>query len=393
MEFGCLFLVSNAERLRELLTFTVSVITTGLFVATAAAKGPSNVGLIVILAIASVTMMSALAIKYKIRRVISLRDTTSSLRLRGINKIIEAQILRPSYANMVILHSASITLIIFLIARLSATNRFGGWPANLDFGPKISKGEISADSNLALTGDMDSFGHFIQGFLACLFSFPAINGIFAKMLVCCRNRGTGTGNDSTGTSFWVKHPNVDILLLLQLSSACMTIYPTYNLIKRLIKDSEYFSRTSYANNMTEWVLGYVLAIGIGWLVSAIVQYKLLSLASLISSTDEEAQLELLKVEGRDIYGFGSAIEYIDESSQRYRRVASTIITITSNLLLILLSISTLLAGIFYGLTWNYDDSIENFAEDYELVIAFVAVYAAIVIAMLLLCKVFRRTSP
>eukprot|EP01083_Nonionella_stella_P289145 984040_1 len=389
MEYGLLFLFSSTEGLREVLTFVISVVTTGLFIATAAAKGPRNVGLIVVLAIASVAMMSALAIKYKAQRAISLRDTTSSLRLNEINKIIEAQILRPSYANMVILHSASITLIIFLIVRLSFTDHFGGWPANLDFGPKISE-----ESNLALTGDMDSVGHFIQGFLACLFSFPAINGIIAKLLVCSRSRGTGTGRDSTGTSFWVKHPNVDILLLLQLVSACMTIYPSYNLIKRLIKDSENFSRTSYANNNTEWVLGYILAIGIGWLVSAIVQYKLLSLASLISGADEEAQLELLKVEGRDNYGFGSAIEYIDESSQRYRRVASTIITIIRNLLLILLSISTLLAGIFYGLTWNYNN-MENLVEDYELVIAFVAVYAAILIAMLLLCtsKIFRRTSP
>eukprot|EP01083_Nonionella_stella_P121360 364580_1 len=120
---------------------------------------------------------------------------------------------------------------------------------------------------MAMTNSATTLGHCLQGFLASFLSFPAIVGIIARLAA---KRSTDSTN-SVANSILASAPSVPLMLTLHLAQACMTIYPSYSGIKRFIKSSESFSRTSHMNNTTEWILGYFLGVGIGWCLTVLLQ--------------------------------------------------------------------------------------------------------------------------
>ena len=287
--------------------------------------------------------------------------------------------------NRSLLHSGSITLLIIIVVRLDATEQFGGHIANLDFGEKSNGG----GDNIAFTPGWTTYGHCLQGILASLLSYPAVVGLIARIRIrigCGGSKRSDAGGSSN--SILLTRPSVAMLLLCQLASAVMTIYPTYSLIKRLHKSYDYFAQSSHLNNTTEWILGYVLGVGIGWLVTTLVERSFLVLAGL-SSRDEdgndESKLSIVSkglsvsesdVTGTARYGFGIASEYKESISP----VVVNLVSGLCALILGIFSIGVLLTGVFTARTWNFDEYYGYRSND-DMTAVFVAVYVIVLAAM------------
>jgi len=71
----------------------------------------------------------------------------------------------------------SISLLILLFVRLLFIEHFSTDPAALDFGSKYCDPD---EPNVSFTGE-SSFGHWIQGFIAALFAYPAVSGVLARL--------------------------------------------------------------------------------------------------------------------------------------------------------------------------------------------------------------------
>jgi hypothetical protein len=99
-------------------------------------------------------------------------------------------------------------------------------------------------------------------------------------------------NDTLKTPTIIQRkPNLNMLLFLHLLVAIMTLYPTYSMMKRFIKldifilgggnnnnnnnNYQEFIRSSHLNNVTEYLLGYILGHGMGIMSHAFVQRTLL----------------------------------------------------------------------------------------------------------------------
>lgn len=355
----------------------LSIAIAALFIFMLSADEPKSVPLIVILGITSFGMVLSMILKFKSARAVK---ADSNDQLVRVETVVE-QLFKPSYTNMILYHSSAITMIMILFTRLIATDHFGGRVVNLNFGMKVSSGEVTGYNYAMDEFNFATVGHLGQGFLSCLLAYPSIVGMIAKLC-----------GDRNGNRFIFKSPNVPVLLFLQLLAACMTLYPTYSMIKRLYKDAESFSRTSNMNNVGEWVLGYIVANGIGWMVSALLQMKLLKHAGMSDPEGDELKssevLEKLRVHtahdtllrGNESYGFGKSSEYPSDIR------ASKIVTALSTALLVLLSITTLLTGVFIGNTWNYDDDEEVVRSDTEMIIQFILYYVLVLILMLFISK-------
>ena len=281
--------------------------------------------------------------------------------------------MRPSPISISLLHSSGVVILVSLAIRLDATDRFGGSPANLDFGVKAGDGE-----NIAFGPSFASFGHCVQGVLASFLSYPAVAGVIARI---CGSRSSSYQGSAT-SSFLLKKPNVYVLLFCQLVSALTTIYPPYSLIKRVMKDVEEFSVTSHMNNTTEWVLGYVLGVGIGWFVTVLVQKYFVELSGFREQNENgrlsqiSAQLtvsEESNLGGNVEYGFGKSSEYKSMAPS----ILYSIVSILSTLLLSLVSVASLSTGVLIGLTWNFEE--EKWADklDQDMTFVFVCVWLAV----------------
>ncbi len=358
----------NFPAIRNILMLCLTIAVMGAFILVLVADGDEakSVALIAILGLTSFCMVLSMILKNSFRK--ALKDSSNGQLVR-VGEVIR-QLFQPSYVTMIFFHSSAITMLMIFTTRLFATDHFGGSVLSLNFGQKVSSGEIKGD-NYTMTPGFNTFAHFIQGFLSCLLSYPVIAGIIAKFC--------GVRKDS---NFLFKAPNASVLLFLQLLSACCTLYPTYSMIKRFYKDAESFSRTSMMNNVGEWVLGYIVANGIGWLVSVLVEIKLLKEAGMNSPEGELKDsyvLENLKAEGGDggSFSFGKSSEI--HASQK---TVSKTVTGLSTALLILLSVSTLLTGILIGNTWNYDDDDDEIVRtNTEVMAQFVAYYVLVLILM------------
>lgn len=375
----------------------------GICIATIAAPGPRSYALIAISFVVALTLGVAFYLHYRNSCLVE----KSTDEYRKIQKILY-DVFRPSCINITLLYSSILILAIIIMVRIDATDIFGGHKQNLDFGIKSTG--TGDESNIAMTNVATTYGHFLQGFLASFLSFPAVVGLLARLPNSYLNRESYANPDSTNTPSNSRYsmllgssPKFSIIILLQLAAACMTIYPSYSGIKRLIKSSESFSRTSHLNNVTEWLLGSLLGIGIGWSTTVSIQCYLFKLGGMnvrnsfsvvfgcgkdsdARERNDESKLPLvmsmLEVEEGSTsrrYGFGKANEYecINTATS-----SSKVASIISAILLIVYSIGTMLTGVFIGMTWNY--GIKESPVDQNKIAGFVGIYVLITVAMALL---------
>lgn len=349
------FILLPVKLLCRALVLSVPIITIGVFVASIAADAPRSLALNVTSAIAAVCFTLAYIIFFSTELLVNKAPSTSQseLSFKTLHGILR-RLMRPTSINIALLHSAAIVLLITLGIRLDATDNFGGNPANLDFGLKgYGDGE-----NVAFTQSSSTVGHFVQGVLASLLSYPAVAGLIAR-LFGGKSRDNLSGNVP---AFLLRRPRLSLLLLCDLASACMTIYPFYSLVKRFMKYSTDFARTSHMNNATEWVVGYVVGVSLGWLVTVWLVRTFLRSAGLSKNLGENYDSKIrrvasiLSVSDNDVvgnvqYGFGVASEYKELIPSKFYGIVSA----TSSILLVLLSMTSFLTGIFIGLTWNYQE--------------------------------------
>jgi hypothetical protein len=152
-----------------------------------------------------------------------------------------------------------------------------------------------------------------------------------------------------------------------------------------MKDVEEFSVTSHMNNTTEWVLGFVLGVGIGWFVTVLVQKYFVELSGLREQNENgrlsqiSAQLtvsEESNLGGNVEYGFGKSSEYKSMAPS----IVYSIISILSTLLLSLLSVASLSTGVLIGLTWNFEEEKWVDKLDRDMTFVFVCVWLAVTVA-------------
>jgi len=324
--------------------------------------------------------------------------------------------LQPSRTTFLLLHGPAAILLLYLTARLYAVDNFRTQPTNLDFGPKYGRVESdgSYENNIAFTPDFDSAGHFVQGFLAALLSFPAVSGWIARKIA------------SIGMGGMVHFGRARLVVsFITLAYSILTIYPTYNLIKRIHKHYPIFASTSYANNSMEWAMGYTLGLALGMCLTSLMRWLLTvfypvrhsqgfeafmhtfdASCSNCSSdaihqhidTSEEDQIGSsthVKSENNK-YAFGKMEEYTLTSESegsaspcchRCHFDHFTIVTILSNVFLATFSTTVLLCGIYMGTTWNTctendgDECINSAANGVDmgsrLVVAFIMTFMAI----------------
>lgn len=320
------------------------IVSTALFITTVSSEDPS-IALVAILAVCAVSLTAAYVLQFLTRRLAKKAEnpSQSELTYEKLFKILE-DLLRPSVLNISLLHSSGVVLFAILAIRLDATDQFGGAPQRLDFGLK----GYGDGMNIGLTNSSSTYGHVVQGIISALLASPAVSGSIARIF---------SSEERSAKSFVLRKPSMPVMSACQLVSAVLTIYPTYSLLKRLNKDADQFSRTSHMNNAAEWVLGYILGVSVGWLVTVLVQKDILKLSGVGDSDGSKLSqvvsclksTESDEIDASIKYGYGKVTDYA-VSSKAYR-----VITYISAFFLVLLSLATLATGILTGLTWNADE--------------------------------------
>eukprot|EP00397_Hematodinium_sp_SG-2012_P039328 GEMP01042920.1.p1 GENE.GEMP01042920.1~~GEMP01042920.1.p1 ORF type:complete len:355 (+),score=63.62 GEMP01042920.1:104-1066(+) len=140
-----------------------------------------------------------------------------------------------------LLLTSALVFYVILAIRLFSAQHFGGSVADFDFGIKPS-----GSRNLSFTPEWASCGHCLQG-MSSVFLFPAFISLCVRYLCACVGE---QGKEKASSVLYV----VPII---------MVVYPTYNLIKRVIKYRDQFAISSFANNGAEWASGAMLGICIG----------------------------------------------------------------------------------------------------------------------------------
>jgi hypothetical protein len=329
-------------RFRKGILLAFPMILVALGVSASVASEPKSIALISMLIFSGIIMSVGMYMDYRMseRSNGSLQDLKNQL----------DPMMAPTFQSILFLHSTVMTLFLILLIRIEANDIFGGDPQNLNFGQKFSSGEISEEDNIAFTAEATSVGHSIQGVLCALLCYPAITGWLVR-------------GGKLGYSKKVGY----LLLLCQLASAALSIYPSYSLIKRLYKDAEVFSRTSHMNNATEWVLGYILGASLGYFLTVVIKTHIIkmgngmNLSLLLESFKIPESVETLE-NGEIKYGYGKAGEFRSVLQSSIYKVLDTI----SIILLVSFSVTTLLTGVFIGNTW-YLQELTMSSPNYEII--------------------------
>lgn len=291
-------------------------------------------------------------------------------------------LMRPSQPVTVILYSSILTFILILLVRLFSVGHFGGSPELLDFGQKVSKNKTSP-TNIAMEEfDFDTFAHFIQGVLTTFLTYPAVSGVLAKVATRVRSYFTEPKYLISEKRILLVKPSLFMLNFIQLLQSCMVYYPFYSMIKRLRYTS--FAQSSHLNNCTEWVLGSILGLSLGSLVSSLVQRKLqvmttcqgdrsdvldalsvqVEVDAVVAETDEEINNDSAdnddKEPGNVLHEKKKQTRYIFGRASEYKGITEyplvlKIVEVVSILNLIVFAATVVLSGVFIGLSWNYDD--------------------------------------
>ena len=249
--------------------------------------------------------------------------------------------LRPTTQSVALFIAPSISLFFVILLRLVIdVDNFQGDPANLDFGPK--DGIEGGEENISFTNEFNSYGHALQGVFAAMLAFPAVSGLVTQILTC-RWKG-----------WWVVC-NKPLWSLLKLTSALLTIYPSYCLVKRFIRTGDTFATSSFANNALEWAAGFLIGISFGNLISALV--KLFVTAKV--NQQGEAVRDAMEESDGESWVFGTQRGSDSDVQPRLRGLMF--------LLGILLMFSVFSAAALFGITWHNcigeGDDCVNYSEE------------------------------
>jgi len=237
-----------------------------------------------------------------------------------------ARLLTRPDAGSCLLLSGGLILCVELIIRLACASSFGGHPASFDFGLKCTAAMANASScehSIAFTPEFNSFGHCVQGALSMLL-LPGVERIGPQPP-----------------------------LLVRLLSCFVAVYPVYNLIKRAARGASGFAASSFANNGTEWAVGFVLGLSVGAVVTFSPPYAPPSAAN----------------------GRNDAIDAITMKLDRKSNKALVAVDALRIAAGVILCLASLLAAVLMGASWDdtaYDPTRED-ALDVVMLIVFLAV--------------------
>lgn len=211
----------------------------------------------------------------------------------------------------------AIALVVMLLVRLFlGAPAFLGDPHSLDFGWKygVDTGD-EAEKSISYTPEVTSYVHSIQGVFSALLSTPIL---MRGLLLLTRGR---------------------LRSLLLFAPYGLSVYPTYNLIKRFIKAREAFAGSSFSNNGFEWASGFMLGLAIGQLITAFGSTFAFQRTQTAAIADEE-NLESDVVEGES-----------DVDSEENLR-ATGVFQFLQYLFGFMLVFTVYAAAVLFGLTWN-----------------------------------------
>lgn len=250
--------------------------------------------------------------------------------------------LRPSRFSAVLINGSGVALMILLVLRLIfGANHFGGYAPTLDFGPKYGDPSKNAEANIAFNLEFNSFGHCLQGILASMLVFPAVTGTLTRLVA-------SGGSEWSGRLIFAT-PSVWMVVLVELLAGLMTIYPSYNFIKRLMKYPESFASSSFMNNGFEWALGFLFGISLGCLVTAFTRTKFRRQFPSISRHASKAKKIRFREDDDErplAYGL-----YSDHKDDMNPTVYWTV-TIIRAVMAVMLVFSVIGAAVMTGDTWN-----------------------------------------
>jgi hypothetical protein len=235
-----------------------------------------------------------------------------------------ASIVNPSRVWKLGFLAPSLALCVMLLIRLfHGAPIFLGDPSAMDFGWKygIDDGE-DAEKSVSFTVEFNSYGHAMQGFFASLIATPVVLKWLVKI----------SGGRFKG--------------LFQVAPFALTIYPTYNLIKRFVKSRDAFAGSSFANNGFEWTAGFVLGLAVGQLITAITSCLFVFFFRKVNPSSTAADVEEDEETGEDD-------EEKEETSDGSNDIFETscIVTFLQSSFGLLLVFTVYAAGVLYGLTW------------------------------------------
>lgn len=222
-------------------------------------------------------------------------------------------------------YAPSVALSIMLVIRLFRGEPVWlGNPKALDFGWKygIITG-VDAEKNTAFTLEFNSYGHAMQGFFAALLATPVVQ---RGLLHLTRGRFT-----------W----------LVQLAPFPLTIYPTYNLIKRFVKSRKAFAGSSFANNGFEWAAGFILGLALGQLITAIRSVLFLFYARSVKPNSKPSSSKDVE---KNQKGFEEDEEIPSDDEDELFETSCTV-GMLQRMFGLLLLFTVFAAGVLYGTTW------------------------------------------
>lgn len=277
--------------------------------------------------------------------------------------------LRPSAQSVALYFGPSVSLFLIVLVRLVASpDNFQGDPSQLDFGPKY--GIEDGEPNKAFTHEFNSYGHCLQGVIAAMFAFPAVSGLLTQILTCQWKE-------------WWTECNKALLSVIKLVACFMTIYPTYNLIKRLSRSAETFATSSFCNNGFEWAAGIIIGLALGNLVSMLVKRSV----ALKIHEDNDFQETLDRANGESwVLGTQRQPDY-QAKLNGFTFIMGVVLMFT-----------VFVAAVFFGLTWhaceNGGDDCVNYSDDgisVEVLATFVIIPTVVITAVSCgECMRFRR---
>ena len=263
-------------------------------------------------------------------------------------------------AGALLIAGGFLSIFFQLVFRLlSAPAHFGGRVNSLDFGVKcdVKDGMYSlCVQNVAFVPEFNSFGHCIQGCFSLLL-FPIING------------SAGTRLSLQRLFPFLGPISQKALRVLQMlahaSSVFVIVYPVYNTLKRYIKHGSMFAASSYANNCTEWSMGFLLGLQTGHLLS------LLAAAKVTNWSGSENSDDLLEAgeEASNPLHFLSCMKALHVGAG------------------VLMVCTAAISGVLFGTTWNRTFTALNPDGAYDMQHG-----ASPVVLVLMLCPVIAISS-
>lgn len=250
--------------------------------------------------------------------------------------------LRPSRFSAVLINGSGVALMILLVLRLIyGASHFDGYAPTLDFGPKYGDPSKNAEANIAFEWEFNSFGHCLQGILASMLIFPAVTGTLTRLVA-------SGGSEWSGRLIFAT-PSVWMVVLVELLAGLMTIYPSYNFIKRLTKYPESFASSSFMNNGFEWALGFLFGISLGCLVTAFTRTKFRRQFPSISRHASKAKkLRFREDDDERPLAYGLYSDHKDDMSPSVYWT----VTIIRAVMAVMLVFSVIGAAVMTGDTWN-----------------------------------------